>query len=175
MTYALGQERRTLLRASYSRFADQLGTSAVPPPGTWFMGATAAEEENKPEEDLFLQDRVRLGDYFSLNLGVRADAFEDSRPPRADDIPPFDSMIFNPAPLSLLPTIPDDQSFGGRFRIQGLGGRVIRESALEQRGPGGHEPLTSQQRATWPGAAIISGGSSARQRSRTSGQRGANR
>jgi outer membrane receptor protein involved in Fe transport len=28
------------------------------------------------EQALFLQDTVRLGDYFSLNLGVRADAFE---------------------------------------------------------------------------------------------------
>jgi outer membrane receptor protein involved in Fe transport len=33
-------------------------------------------EGDTEEQALFLQDRVRLGDYFSLNLGVRADAFE---------------------------------------------------------------------------------------------------
>ena len=30
LTYALGEERKTLLRASYSRFADQLGTGILP-------------------------------------------------------------------------------------------------------------------------------------------------
>ncbi len=30
------------------------------------------------EQALYLQDRVRIGDYFSLNLGVRADAFEST-------------------------------------------------------------------------------------------------
>jgi len=30
------------------------------------------------EQALYLQDRVRLGDYFSLNLGVRADSFEST-------------------------------------------------------------------------------------------------
>lgn len=30
------------------------------------------------EQALYLQDRVRIGDYFSLNLGVRADSFEST-------------------------------------------------------------------------------------------------
>ena len=138
LTYALGGERKTLLRASYSRFADQLGAgSSGPSPGAWFFDSYRADElphqedvaveQPAAEENVFLQDRVRMGDYFSLNLGVRYDEDEASPPPV------LDPGIFNPTYLSGFPTLPLDQSFGGRFRFSFTPG-------LDQQGPGGSLP-----------------------------------
>jgi outer membrane receptor protein involved in Fe transport len=47
--------------------------------GTPFALLLEYQQESKGETDeqaIFLQDSIRIGDYFSLNLGVRADAFE---------------------------------------------------------------------------------------------------
>jgi hypothetical protein len=52
------------------------GFKVVPGEGGGYFEA----DPDAPEPDCdaaYLQDRVRLGDYFSLNLGVRADAFEN--------------------------------------------------------------------------------------------------
>ncbi len=145
LTYALGAERKTLLRASYSRFADQLGTGFPygqnRPVGSDF-GLYVGEEhpfheevsqgglvnppgDAKNEDAIYLQDRIRLNDYFSLNLGVRADAFEE---PRAAD-----PAILNPVTFNGFPTIPLDQVFGGRFQVRIPQGGF----PVVQQGPGG--------------------------------------
>lgn len=46
ITYALGQDRKTLLGDSYNRFANQLGTGYWDPNGVWFFGGRAFEEED---------------------------------------------------------------------------------------------------------------------------------
>jgi hypothetical protein len=125
LTYALGQEQRTLLRASYSRFADQLATRGDSR-GVWFFGGTYFDRLDETDEQPF-QDRFANTDRFTLDLGVRYDDEEEGEAPN------YNFFAYNPTFVSSFSTLFSDQNFGARFQGQQAGG--------EQQGEGGAAPL----------------------------------
>jgi hypothetical protein len=126
--------------------------------GTWLIGGPAVKEEpqtpaedpfapdqvtnnavaaNQPADNPYLQDTLTLGN-LTLNLGLRYDAEEFGAPRTSVNNP----TIFNPAFLNAFPTIPLNQTFGGRFRIRtGGGGDASRPNGQE--GPGGSLPSSA--------------------------------
>ena len=97
LTYALGAERKTLLRASYSRFADQLGsatTSAANPlyPGTYIYGYVYNNNGRQPvrREDVALTGGFS-GNYDPRTGGVLSSYGVDSNL----DAPITDELLFS--------------------------------------------------------------------------------
>ena len=131
LTYALGQERKTLLGAPYSRFADQLA-SGEDSRGVWFFGGTYFDRPDETDEQPF-QDRFDTGagralaDRFTLD-GVYL--YDDEG---EGETPNFNYIAYNPTFVSGFSTLFSDQNFGARFRGKQVGG--------EQQGEGGAEPL----------------------------------
>ncbi len=105
VTYALGKDRKTLLRASYSRFADQLGTGGtiLSPTGAaaynyfYFGGAS----DDPSFENLFDIKLDAVSDPLSGNvyLAIPGGIVEDSPDRNVLDLPP-DLTFTAPYPLA---------------------------------------------------------------------------